>query len=245
MNIKTIPIDTIRGIDKVALINPLMQEMEFEALKLSIYTYGMEEPITICRNLILDGRNRYNACLELGIKEIKVNEIANNVTIEYKKQFVKKKETRRMQSKTQLACTAVDVWNTDKPNNMTQKEFVVTYGVSIANFANAQWLYKNNNQVFKALKEGKSVQVDKVNKYKTSDSLLAVVKYYKSLEVGVDKKEIDEEYKDSIMISVDSIINPMLDAMIISLNALNIPPERKENVKEEVAKTLYAKFKNN
>jgi site-specific DNA-methyltransferase (adenine-specific) len=48
----------------------MMKEKAFAQLRDDIEKKGQEEPITICDGMILDGRNRYRACLELGIKPI-------------------------------------------------------------------------------------------------------------------------------------------------------------------------------
>ena len=46
---------------------PLMPPERFSELKSDIGARGQLEPITLCGGLILDGRNRYRACMELGI----------------------------------------------------------------------------------------------------------------------------------------------------------------------------------
>jgi len=192
----------------------------------------------VCSNLIIDS-------IIIGVQANIPNNIQVDKQVKSIKLQLKASENRRHQTPTQLACTAVLSWNTNKPKDTTQKEFIATYAVSIANFANAQWLYKNNRQVFEALRNGKKVTIDSDNKYKTSDSLTAVVRFYKNLEVSVDTKDIDATVRDNISISVENIVNPLLDAMVISLNALAIPEKRLKDVKEEIAKTFYAKFKNN
>lgn len=49
---------------------PRMAGHDFECLKLDIKENGLRTPITIHKNMILDGGNRYKACIELGINPI-------------------------------------------------------------------------------------------------------------------------------------------------------------------------------
>lgn len=49
---------------------PRMTGYEFECLKLDIKENGLRTPITMHHNMILDGGNRYKACVELGINPI-------------------------------------------------------------------------------------------------------------------------------------------------------------------------------
>jgi N6-adenosine-specific RNA methylase IME4 len=46
---------------------PRMSDKRFDELKADIAARGQLEPITLCDGLILDGRHRYRACVELGI----------------------------------------------------------------------------------------------------------------------------------------------------------------------------------
>ena len=53
---------------KASEIFPLMSDAEFQELKVDIKAHGLREPIWIYESQILDGRNRYRACQELGIE---------------------------------------------------------------------------------------------------------------------------------------------------------------------------------
>ena len=46
---------------------PLMDERRYAELRDDIREHGLRQPITICDGMVLDGRNRYRACVELGI----------------------------------------------------------------------------------------------------------------------------------------------------------------------------------
>ena len=52
---------------EIANIFPLMDGEEFLGLKHSIAENGQREPIIIFNGKIIDGRNRYRVCSELGI----------------------------------------------------------------------------------------------------------------------------------------------------------------------------------
>ena len=51
----------------IANIFPMMEGKELDRLKADILTRKLQEPITIYEGKVLDGRNRYKACKELGL----------------------------------------------------------------------------------------------------------------------------------------------------------------------------------
>ena len=55
-------------IHPVALIMPQMNDEEFRMFKEDISGNGLIEPVVLFQGKVLDGRNRYNACRELGIE---------------------------------------------------------------------------------------------------------------------------------------------------------------------------------
>ena len=52
---------------EVANMFPMMSKEEFDSLCRDIAKNGLQESIWTHENKIIDGRNRYNACLEVGI----------------------------------------------------------------------------------------------------------------------------------------------------------------------------------
>ena len=49
---------------------PMMDDERYEELLADIEMNGQREPITLCDGMILDGRNRYRACVDLGIEPL-------------------------------------------------------------------------------------------------------------------------------------------------------------------------------
>lgn len=96
-----------KNIHNLATINPLMSYAEFEALKHSISQDGLLEPILLYQEKVIDGRNRIKALIALGEEKVKYQKIKDDTSIDLVQKLVVIKETRRKQSSTQLAITAL------------------------------------------------------------------------------------------------------------------------------------------
>lgn len=92
-------------IHKAASLVPLATKEEQEALRADIELNGQQQPIALYRGKIVDGRNRQNACIELGIS-VDAMEIPNNMTLKEVENYVKSVNTRRNLTGTQKAITA-------------------------------------------------------------------------------------------------------------------------------------------
>jgi hypothetical protein len=68
MGTLTLDIITHKTFHEVASIFPMMGDEEYQSLVADIQVNGLLEPIWIYQNKIIDGRNRYKACRELGIE---------------------------------------------------------------------------------------------------------------------------------------------------------------------------------
>src|SRR4030042_5134213 len=83
---------------------PSMSEEEYQDLKEDIKTNGMNNPITLYENKILDGRHRYRACTELKI-EVKTEEYKGSQPLTY---IISQNIKRRHLTKSQLAAVVVE-----------------------------------------------------------------------------------------------------------------------------------------
>lgn len=86
---------------------PDMPEEEYKALKEDIASNGLLEPVIIYQDKILDGKNRYRACMELGI-EPKIIEF-NGDEISALNFVISKNLKRRHLSQSQKAALAVEI----------------------------------------------------------------------------------------------------------------------------------------
>ena len=86
---------------------PLMVGEEYTKLRDDIAIYGQIDPIITYQDEIVDGRNRYNACIELTIEPIFADyKGSEEQLLAY---VISKNIIRRHLTSDQLACAAVDI----------------------------------------------------------------------------------------------------------------------------------------
>ena len=93
-----------------ATVFPEMSEKEFADLKEDIRLHGQRDPLTVFQGQILDGRNRYRACRELGI-EAKTEEFIGDDPVAF---VVSKNLKRRHLDESQRALVAARLANLPK-----------------------------------------------------------------------------------------------------------------------------------
>ena len=119
---------TTLSIHDEALSTPRMLDVQYEALKTDIEQNGQLDPVVIYRGKIVDGRHRFIILNELNIKTITCFKMPNNSTLSDIKKLVRSKETRRHETATQLAISALR--HIIKSNEkMTQAEASKMFGV--------------------------------------------------------------------------------------------------------------------
>ena len=119
---------TTLSIHDEALATPRMLEVQYESLKADIEQNGQLDPVVIYRGKIVDGRHRFLILNELNIKTITCFKMPNNATLSDIKKLVRSKETRRHETATQLAISALR-HITKSNEKMTQAEASKMFGV--------------------------------------------------------------------------------------------------------------------
>lgn len=97
---------------EIANIFPMMGESEFDQLKADIAINGLLEPVWTYSGFILDGRNRYVACMDLGI-DPRYQEYTGNDPQSF---VISKNLHRRHLNETQRAVVASKLANMQKGN---------------------------------------------------------------------------------------------------------------------------------
>ena len=103
---------------KIADLFPLIEGDEFQLLCVDIEKEGLNHSIVLLENAILDGRNRYRACLEVGVEPI-FEEFKGNDPLAF---VLSENLHRRHLTVSQRAAMAAEI------ANMTQSDAGKQYG---------------------------------------------------------------------------------------------------------------------
>ena len=151
-------------------IFPLMQGDDFKLLKNDIAKNGQHEPIIIFQNQIIDGRNRFRVCQELGIESPSIEWEENGSLIDF---VISKNLHRRHLNESQRGMVAARIANLKKGQRQdrqicpstTQKEASDLLGISERSVKSAR----------KVQSEGIPELTDKVDKGEIAVSTASVI----------------------------------------------------------------------
>ncbi|SFV52769.1 hypothetical protein MNB_SV-14-340 [hydrothermal vent metagenome] len=184
----------------VADMNPLMGAEEFRALKMSLSLHGQLEPILLYRGKVVDGRNRVTALYETKQPHVDYIKLKNNLQLNDLEKLVLIKETRRKQTATQLAITALGSMKSFKQEEYRRAS--LAYGISSKQIQRAKKVSKLlPKEQFLALHKG-SLYV-KLDGSKTS-SLQVIIEDMKAREIIVLEEMQKSSEKDGESIRDDS-----------------------------------------
>jgi len=93
---------------RVVNLFPPMSGSEQTALRADIKKHGLKMPIVVWRGKVIDGRNRYEACCDLGIDEFEVEEFEGSED-EMLAHVVSLNMSRRQLNSGQKACVGVEL----------------------------------------------------------------------------------------------------------------------------------------
>ena len=169
---------TTLSIHDEALSTPRMLDVQYEALKSDIDQNGQLDPVVIYRGKIVDGRHRFLILNELNIKTITCFKMPNNSTLSDIKKLVRSKETRRHETATQLAISALRhiVESNDKT---TQADASKMFGVGIKaiGFAKKILVDYKREDLLDILFDGGKINIGTSYKPFMSDSLKTIVNW--------------------------------------------------------------------
>lgn len=163
--------------------HPKMTEKEYSRLKNSISEIGQQEPVTIYRKNIVDGRHRYWAMKALNIEEIKCKVIPHLTSIEDVREIVFGSEVRRHQSPTQKAIKA---WYATQIEGLSHRDAEDKFMTSRNMISVCKYIAeRRGSDILDKLYNGKQVAIG----LRTSDKLTTVKKLIKEEEyVELEKK---------------------------------------------------------
>jgi len=217
-------------IHKEALRTPIIEAKQFEALKKDIERNGQLDAVETYRGKIVDGRHRWLILQELGIEEIKVEKLPNNLTVEQIISRVHSKEIRRHETAGQLAIAAYRYY-IEMKGEVTQQEAADKLGANIKRLSEAKaidQMYKRPD-ILEHLFSSQKMDIGESGKPFYTDSLGTIKNWLR--DTSVITNPIDLGIKPRTELTEDE--------NIIVANILNVIRKESQAVQEEINRTLY------
>jgi len=174
---------------EIANIFPMMSEEEYKALLEDMRQNGQLEPIIVYEDKILDGRNRYKACLELGLKP-KMIDFSGNNPLSF---VISKNLKRRHLTASQQAVIALQV--------LPMLEEEAKKREAIGHFNAPQYKNKPGSELVHYLDKGKATEkaaeLFGINSHYIADAKMIAQKAPEKLdEILAGEKTIKEAVKE-------------------------------------------------
>ncbi len=204
----------------ISALHPLHTPDQFQGLLNNIRLNGQKEPVKMYRGKLVDGRHRLKALKQLGIEYIEYITLPNNLTIEQVKDAVIASEVRRHQTPTQLALTALALYDA---GGVTQEEACAQAQANVRILQRALAIQKlGRNDILMRLHSGKLFDVSTTSKFaKPTDSLGAILQYLKDQQF-TDAVKLQATAKlDTAAESAAQFSTVLADGLLATMKALS------------------------
>lgn len=176
--------------NELAGLVPMASDAEQAVLMADIRDSEQRDPIVLWRGAVVDGRCRQKALTILG-KHILYRELADNLTEDEVRVFVKSVNTRRNLTPTQKVMSACRESLRDGETRAVAT-IAKTWGISRDILGNARFIAKENPDWAEVLFNGGSIEIiDSQGKPKLTNKVTTIYSYLKKLSEAVEE---DSQY---------------------------------------------------
>lgn len=190
-------------IDELANLVPIANPSEFNALKEDIKLNGQRDPILLWHGKVVDGRNRQEACKQLGV-DVKVSKLDDTLSRNEVTAIVKSANTRRNLTETQKVMSAVKY---QKQYGGTNNNISTAWGISERTFKNGKYIAENRPEFIDPLYQGKSVKImDVVKEIEVTTNKINGIARLVKAELEHGNIIIDESEIVDFTFSVDGLL---------------------------------------
>ena len=189
----------------VALLNPTITGLQFEALRDDIESKGQLEPVDATYDYkVFNGRTRLAVLKSLNIKEVKVKRQPKGLSQEEMMELADSLENRRHATPTQLAIKAWKLWQAGTYNTMTQAAKAVGISVKQVQRINIiggsnqplpakQYQRFNRTDILEILFDGKKVVIEGYQPTDSPQTIINMLDKMGKVTTRVEVPTIEEE----------------------------------------------------